>query len=205
MSTCIVCSKEVHIDDGYATDGKIFVCRHCAETETLRTVTVYISNAGVESMLVYKREAPIEMTGESGLVDQTDMEGAADNHEFTPDEIAEIAKAPKYLRDKINAHVELDKSLIDERDGSTIPNGCSKSCPYWPYDTCGHYYGELHECMLEEESEAVMEIAPKADVDREVDADIENMSEEDFVSKYCDNPYALEKWAEAHLDGPAFQ
>lgn len=155
MSTCIVCGKEVHIDDGYATDGKIFVCRHCAETETLRTVTVHISNAGVESALVYKREAPIDMAAESGLVNQTD--------------------------DK--PHVELDKSYIDERDGSPIPNGCSKDCPYYPYDTCGHYYGELHECMLEEE---------------EIEADIENMSPEDFISKYADNPTAIAEYMDKH-------
>lgn len=59
--------------------------------------------------------------------------------------------------------------------------------------------------MLEEESEADMEIAPKADVDREIEDDIENMSEEDFMSKYCDDPYALEKWVDAHFDGAAFQ
>lgn len=155
MATCIVCGKKVHIDDGYATDGKIFVCRHCAETETLRTVTVHISNAGVESVLVYKREAPIEMAAESGLVNQTDEK----------------------------PHVELDKSYIDERDGSPIPNGCSKDCPYYPYDTCGHYYGELHECMLEEE---------------EIEADIENMSPEDFISKYADNPTAIAEYMDKH-------
>lgn len=123
MNTCIVCGKEVHIDDGYATDGKIFVCRKCAEIHTLRTVTVHISNADVESNLVYKREAPIEMATESGLVDQTD-------------------KKP---------NVELDKSLIDE----------------------------------------AMSIAA---TDNEIFSDIKNMSEEDFVSKYCDNPQALNAW-----------
>lgn len=169
MNTCIVCGEEVHIDDGYATDGKIFVCRHCAETETLRTVTVHISNAGVESALVYKREAPIET--ESGLVDQT-----------------------------TSPHVELDKAYIDERDGSPIPNGCSKNCPYYPYDTCGHYYGEIHSCMLEEEESNIpkAEVVTKAEYDGEIDADIENMSEEDFMTKYCDDGYAIGKWCDVH-------
>lgn len=69
MNTCIVCGKEVYGDDGYATDGKIFICRKCAEIQTLRTITVYIGNSGIDSNLEYVREAPIEM--ESGLVDQT--------------------------------------------------------------------------------------------------------------------------------------
>lgn len=120
MNTCIMCGKEVHADDGYVTDGKLFVCRKCSEINSLRTITVRVSNTGIESNIQYVWEAPVEV--ESGLVNQTDL-----------------------------SHVELDKSFIDERDGSPIPNGCSKDCPYYPYDTCGHYYGEIHECMLEEE------------------------------------------------------
>lgn len=185
MNTCIVCGKEVHGDDGYATDGKIFVCRKCAEIQTLRTITVHIGNSGVDSNLVYKREAPIEM--ESGLVNQTDeVESSLVNQTASP-------------------HVELDKAYIDERDGSTIPNGCSKDCPYYPYDTCGHYYGEIHECMLEEENSIPKaEIVPAEEYEGEIEADIENMSEDDFMSKYCDNPQALNAWMDAHSDDPAF-
>lgn len=186
MDTCIVCGKKVHIDDGYVTDGKIFVCRDCAETQTLRTITVYIAYDSLDSNLVYKREKPIE--AESGLVNQTD-------------------------------EAELDKAYIDERDGFPLPNGCSKNCPYYPYDTCGHYYGEIHECMLEEEeTEADIETesslvdqtaspsVPKAEIvlteeyEGEIEADIENMSEEDFLSKYCDDGYAIGKWYDAHTD-----
>lgn len=157
MNTCIVCGKEVHGDDGYATDGKIFVCRKCAEIQTLRTITVHIGNSGIDSNLVYKREAPIEMT-ESGLVNQTDEAESS------------------LVNQTASHHVELDKTYIDERNGSTIPNGCSKECPYYPYDTCGHYYGEIDECMLYEE---------------EIEADIKSMSPEDFMSKYRDNPTAI--------------
>lgn len=185
MNTCIMCGKGAFADDGYVTDGKIFVCRKCAEITSFRDITVRISNSGVDSNILYVREAPIEAdtNSETGYY-------SADGSPVTSDDLAEHEAPTSSLVDQTaSPHVELDKAYIDERDGSPIPNGCSKDCPHWPYDTCGHYYGETHECMLMEE---------------EIDADVENMSEEDFMSKYCDNPNALNAWADAHLDGPAF-
>lgn len=194
MNTCIVCGKEVHIDDGYATDGKIFVCRKCAEIHTLRTITVHISNADVESNLVYKREAPIEMATESGLVDQTDEKPSV---ELDKSVLDNLPKAELVLEEEYEGEIEADIENMSEddfmskycNDGYAIgkwheansdkfplPNGCSKDCPYYPYDTCGHYYGEIHACMLHEE---------------EIEADIESMSPEDFMSKYADNPTAI--------------
>lgn len=136
MNTCIVCGKEVHIDNGYATDGKIFVCRDCAEIHTLRTIAVHIANAGVDSNLVYKREAPIET--KSGLVNQTD---------------------------------ESESGLVDQ----TVSPSVLK-----------------------------VEIALAEEYEGEIDADIENMSEEDFMSKYCDDGYAIGKWYDAHAEDPDF-
>lgn len=169
MSTCIVCGKEVHIDDGYATDGKIFVCRHCAETETLRTVTVHISNAGVESALVYKREAPIEMAGESGLVNQTDEKPHVELDKSVLDEAMSIANTDSEIFSDIENMSEEDfvskyatnpqalNAWMDAHSGESeesdfpLPNGCSETCEHWPYDTCPYYYGELHQCMEGEE------------------------------------------------------
>lgn len=71
----------------------------------------------------------------------------------------------------------------DEDDDFPIPDGCSKDCPHYPYDTCGHYYGEIHACMLGEE---------------EIESDIENMSQEDFMSKYADNPGAIGEYMSRH-------
>lgn len=122
MKACIMCGKEVHADDGYVTDGKIFVCRKCAEINSLRTITVRISNTCAESNIHYVWEAPVE--AESSLVNQTD-----------------------------SPHVELDKSVLD---GSSIHKA-------------------------------------------EIFSDIENLSEEDFLSKYCDDPYALDAWYDNHV------
>lgn len=169
MATCIVCGKEVHIDDGYATDGKIFVCRYCAETETLRTITVYINNAGVESALVYKREAPIELAVESGLVNQTDEKPHVELDKSVLDEAMSIADADnaifsdienmseedfvsKYATNPQALNAWMDAHSVESGESDfPLPNGCSETCEHYPYDTCPYYYGELHQCMEGEE------------------------------------------------------
>ena len=136
MNTCTICGKDVHTDDGYATDGKIFVCRKCAEVNSFRDITVRIANACIDSNIKYVREAPIEV--ESGLVDQTNEK----------------------------PNVELDE------EESKIPKA---------------------------------ELYPAEEYETEIDADIENMSEEDFMSKYCDDGYAVGKWYDAHVvDYPVY-
>ena len=48
-----------------------------------------------------------------------------------------------------------DETLVTKDSGDTeeipLPIGCRKECPYYPHETCGHYYGEGHMCMLDEE------------------------------------------------------
>lgn len=203
MNTCIVCGKEVHGDDGYATDGKIFVCRKCTEIQTLRTITVYIGNSGVDSNLVYKREPPIEM--ESSLVNQTKATidyvggfstGAAINHIY--DECEQIWYE---THDKSEVHSKFTERVkeLEAHTGKTA-------------EELGIYEPnfENSEASIEAEYSLVnqtdyssvskAETVLKADYDSEIDADIENMSEEDFMSKYCDDGYAIGKWVKAHSD-----
>lgn len=199
MNTCIVCGKEVHIDDGYATDGKIFVCRDCAEIHTLRTITVHIGNADADSNLVYVREAPIET--ESGLVNQTKATidyvggfstGAAINHIY--DECEQIWYETHGKSEVHSKFTERVKEL-EARTGKTA-------------EELG-----IYEPNFETESSLVNQTAspgvPKAEIalaeeyEGEIDADIENMSEEDFMSKYCDDGYAIGKWYDAHADDTA--
>ena len=62
---------------------------------------------------------------------------------------------------KLDANAEYGKavmdSLVTKDSGDTeeipLPIGCRKECPYYPHETCGHYYGEGHMCMLDEEIE----------------------------------------------------
>ena len=49
---CIMCGNEVHADVGYVTDGKVYICDDCAESNSLPLIMTRIHNSGVESNLV---------------------------------------------------------------------------------------------------------------------------------------------------------
>lgn len=138
MNTCIMCNKEVHADDGYVTDGKIFVCRKCAEINSLRTITVRIANMCVDTDIQYVWEAPIEV--ESGLVDQTG-----------------------------SSRVELGNPVLD--------------------DAMAIMAGDFPKA----------ELIPAEEYNEELFNDIDVLSEEDFRSKYSNDPYAIDAWYDNHV------
>lgn len=59
MSTCLMCMKEVSLDKGYVTDGLIYVCRDCAEKNSLMRIATRIVNVNPMSYIGYKWEPPI--------------------------------------------------------------------------------------------------------------------------------------------------
>lgn len=69
---CIMCDSDIHLDSGYVTDGKVNICRDCAESNSLTRIITRIENLEVDANLSFNWEAPIDQTS---LVDQTVSDG----------------------------------------------------------------------------------------------------------------------------------
>lgn len=177
MNKCVMCGKAVNAYPGYVTDGKVFVCDECAASNSLIRVVTRIENVGLSANL--KSVFSDAVVVEGSLVDQTSEPDARKS--------------------------DANTSLVDQT--SNKPQGYMPDCPFLPCDNCRFYYGEIDSCMVgevgvvpdEEEIEKVRKalgeeaardfFAPlKSEV---IMHDIENMSQEDFYSKYADNPAAL--------------
>lgn len=59
---CIMCDNDIHLDSGYVSDGKINICRDCAESNSLIRIITRIENLEADANLSLNWEAPIDIT-----------------------------------------------------------------------------------------------------------------------------------------------
>lgn len=123
---CAICGQPIL---GYWYEvGKKNICQSCAASTTVYDL--------------FQRDIvdikPDIVDGEATLVTKDDEE-------------AEVYVASKSQLNSEYGMAVKGTENSGSSDDMPLPNGCYKECPYYPYITCGHYYGEINECMLEEE------------------------------------------------------
>lgn len=209
---CVFCNSELYPDSVYVTDGTIAVCSMCASRHSLYETAIYLNNAAIDSTVILHRPSIIDFS----LNVQTE------------DELRDKLKSKNELNAKYGLNVQTEEAdgLNVQTDDEPEVQGRIPHCPLGDCYNCHFYYGETDSCMVGEPGtkpteEDIMKVraalsAEEAehffDIDPELEDgerareyegvqlahDIDNMSHDDFFSKYADNPDALHAYVNAN-------
>lgn len=182
MVKCVMCGREIWESAPYVTDGKIAVCDKCAAANSLMRVVTRLENRGYDANIksVYVRPIVVE----AGLVNQTEN---ADSQVKTnlPPTVDAVPFAP--IKERVSAIYE---QCREEWEKSHNKKAVSD------------LFDKLAKAVSVETGFSIPELGLPYPVyvrsdgtiadESEIADDLENLSQEDFYSKYADDPAALE-------------
>lgn len=212
---CMYCGNETFFDIGFVTDGKVSVCNNCATKHTLFEFATDLENMKIESSVkrMFSESLTFEWSDQSDLTEQWEEMENKNALKIEYDDTAQCERDAAFeITDDVKGRVEglfdvcrivwestHDRKQVHEKYDNLVKN-LSKQ-----YGVSIRALGLIEPAYVYSDG-TIREIPDSllmgggtlTDDECEMEDDIENMSEEDFLSKYVDNQEALMAWQDYH-------